>query len=373
MTRILQLLTLILISLVLLGGQGWAQQCVEDKGVQVARMPSHFIGASVPVAGCTPSYGEELATQNNATDVGALPDADATTGWTNSGCSPFDSIDTAPYGGTDYHIECSADGGASDGCYYIMDSLSLVNGTLYRISYYVRQVSNDTNSWDAQVTSNVASTYLDGKTISESITYANHNFYYYHDSTWRDRLYFRETNAGNTNGVYIDYLSVKTATPCLGSELNVSANAASIASEENDTTDWVSGGTNVTLSSDADNEQSGSYCIALTINADSTGAYTSTDIGTIYSLVEGEYYLISVYVKTGATYTWNVLLSPNSNSGTGGQFLVSGIVSATYVRLGGIFQYDPTKHRYLIAVESNASNLGTIYIDSLSVKPVDSK
>lgn len=67
--------------LVVMCGSGWAQQCVEDNGVQVARMPSYILGASVPTSSCScPSGTYSFAWNGDYT-------GDSDKGCFDSGCS----------------------------------------------------------------------------------------------------------------------------------------------------------------------------------------------------------------------------------------------------------------------------------------------
>lgn len=322
-------------------------------------------GGGVEAAGCSASYGAEENTSTNATEADAS-DADATTDWSNSGCSTFETITTAPHTGT-YHLTCVADSN-NDRCYTSMNNWSLSDGSIYKLSIYVRH--NGTGG-DWATSLNATSSTVDTEPVVFTIGDTSYEeiVRYFIKGTGSDYLVFKENSGTNDGGVYIDTLSCKEATLCYGSELHTDANAASPSNETNATTGWTNNSVDTFESTSSDSPDTGSY--HLHISEAATGDSDCSiykDIGTDFSLNNGTKYFISfAYKHSGNGNNWIGGFSDSTSSPVGNMYV--GSSTTTYTDYGFSFVYD-SDHRYWIFKEYSADNDGEFWIDNFSIKEI---
>lgn len=317
---------------------------------------------------CTPTYGSELATSANATDDAGGSEANATTGWTNSGCNPFDSIDTAPQTGT-YHLTGTADGNAADR--FTRNLAGLSASTMYKVSFYARHngTASSNGEWACYVSA--AATYdnqITGLLTKASTTYALFTKYFYFNVR-QDNIVCAERNAANDGGLYIDNFSLKAVTsPCLGSELYTSANAAALgANEANATTGFTSTGTS-TFESSSTSPADGTYSIHMVANADGGRFYQ--DVSGLMTV--GRKYFVSWKHKYSAGDSFKCGFDPASTltmSDDTAEFVSGASADTSWIHVGWSFVYD-ANHAYFGCKEVGASNNADFYIDSLSIKEI---
>lgn len=318
---------------------------------------------------CTASYDSELATAANATDDAGGSETDATTGWAASSTPPvFDSIDTAPHSGT-YHLSVTADS-SLDGVSRAISGLSA--STLYKISMYVRHngTASANGEWRCYLAGSAnADSLLTPLLTTENNAYVEYSKYFYFNAR-QDTIYCAERNAANDGGVYIDSYSIKAVTtPCLGSELFVDSNAASLTNEANSVGNWQTDGTS-TFESSNTSPGDGTYVLHMTANANGGRFYY--DLSTI--LTEGKKYFLSLKAKSAAgdaflcnfSSSTNLTFSFDTNERF--EFLAS---DSSYVHAGMSFVYDDN-HRYFGCQEYGANDNSELYFDSLSIKEITS-
>ena len=157
-------------------------------------------------------YGAELHDDANAASDPNGNEADATTGWTNSGCSTFESAEVAGDTGT-YSISAVSDS-EDDGFYKdIGTDWSLVVGKTYLISFDARHSGSD-GVWGMGLGGNNGQTStLNFDTLTSSdTTFASYSEIFIYSTSHR---YFvcREASATNDGGIYFDNLSCKEIFP----------------------------------------------------------------------------------------------------------------------------------------------------------------
>lgn len=324
------------------------------------------IGSGASGGACTASYGSELNTTQTATAPADITEANATTGWTNSGCSTFDASGTA-YDGS-YALNLVADSNI-DYAQYMFTGLGLNASTIYRMRAYVRHNATGGN-WlcgfgNGSGTYNIAAWAV---TASDT-TYSPQTIYFLYNAYERSWGCI-ENSATNDGGVYIDSLSVKPATLCLGEELYTTSNAISLSGEADATLGIAAINSLNSLSSVSSNTPGdGSYHIL----ADATTnpiANNGFNVDLSSTLTNGQKYFVRFKAKhTGSGDTWKC----GYNSSATGAAL-TGTVSipnsqTTYVEYGWDITYS-SSYRYLVCTEVGANNNGGVYFDSLSIKRI---
>lgn len=321
---------------------------------------------------CIAEYGAELHVAANAA-VPSASDTDATTGWTGTGLAVWDSIDTSPQLGT-YHFTAVSNS-VIDRFYINLSTLS--TGTIYRLSAYARH--NGTggdwimglSDFNTGVSGNPGYVIL----TNSDTTYAQFDRYF---TAGLAGLYFiaNENSATDDGGIYFDNFSLKeVTTACFGAELNTASEATSLTNETNATTGWTSANCDTFGSVDTGTPQNGSYHIVASSNGTPTNAAkVYRDIGTEFSLQNGTRYFVLFHIKhVGSGDEWAVGLS-GDNTMTGDlKTLYVDPSMTTYMPVGFEIIYDSTRMRYLVAQEYNSPNTGGVYIDSLSIKEVNSR
>lgn len=364
---------LISLSFILFGNVG-GLNILHAQDCRVARIGPTMLGGGVSApAGCTPSYGAELATESNATDDAGGNETDAVTPFSALGSPTLDSITTAPQTGT-YHLEITASGSAEGARRYLP---ALDASTVYSISFYARHTGVGTNNGEMRCSMLSGITPGLGVPIIRSIakaetTYAKYEKYFYFN-TDQDVFLCYEINADNDGGIYIDNFSIKTATLCYGDELNGGANAASLTNETNATTGFTSTGTS-TFESSATNPADGSYSLHTVVNASAGRMYIDT--ATLMAgddPVEGKKYFISWKQK----YTAGAVARCGFTASTGfnweGEWVDLLAADTAWTHIGFSFTYDPAIQVYWGCKENGAGDDSEFYIDSLSIKEITSE
>lgn len=359
-----RLITVIGILLTLLAGPSWA---VEP--INLALAPAILGGAGAgAAAGCTASYGAELATNNNATDIGGA-ETDATTGWASS--SAFvDSVDTGTPRTGDFHIIATASG-STHAVYRTFSGLDA--STVYKWSIYIKHDGTPAAAWKCG--HGYSTLQINRNSISIPVTqtsYTNHTHYFLYNSL-QDYWDCQEDNASNIGSIYLDDASLTTATLCYGNELYTDANAANIASEVDATTGWTALADS-TISSDEDaTPHNGSSHLKISTTGAAGGAYA--DLSALASpLQEGTKYFIRFWAKNDNSNNWYCSLSGANNTAnaiSGDIVLQSG--NGTYVEYGWSFTHTAATSRYLVCIEGNAGNTGYVYLDGISIKEIVSE
>lgn len=343
--------------------------CQDGEPWKLARMNPAVLGSGGSAAACVPTYGDELATTANASDVGGS-ETDATTGWASVGLATFDSIDTTPQSGT-YHITAVANS-ATDTLYRSLSGLSA--STMYKVSLYVRHdgTAANTGTWrcyfsGASVGFNTYISPLINKTDTSYVQYTKY-FYY---NVREDTIACQERNTDNDGGVYVDSYGLKAVTsPCLGSELITGAHAASLVNEADATTGFTSTGT-ATFESSSSSPADGSYSIHMVANADAGRFYI--DISSL--LTSGHKYFVSWKHKYSAGDGFLCGFSSTSalEMAADASESVEGTSSDTsWLHDGFSFVYD-SDHAYFGCKELGANNNADLYFDSFSIKEITSE
>jgi len=358
-----RLITVIGILLTLLAGPSWA---VEP--INLALAPAILGGAGAGAAAACPLYGPELATTANATDDDGGGEADATTGWTNFNCNTFDSVDTGtPKAGTYHLIATSVDNG--DGFYRTLSGLDA--STVYKVSFWYKHDGTDSATWSCGMGGGgTARNYSPQNIFATATDYAQYSAYTLYNAQ-QDVVACTENNAGNNGTIYVDKFSLTTATPCYGSELYTSSNAANIASESDATTGWsATDGDSAVASEETNSPHNGSSHIAISTTGANGGA--SQDIGGEFTLGVGTKYFVRFWARNDSTNNFFCMLDGSATGATyvGGNVLVG---SGTYAEYGWGITYATASHRYLKCVEANVGNTGTVYIDGISIKEIVSE
>ena len=320
-------------------------------------------------AGCTPSYGSELAVTANATDDAGLSEADATTDYAALGTPTLDSITTAPQTGT-YHLEITASG-SGEGAKRVLSGLSA--STVYSLSFYARHTGVGTNNGEMRAT--ICSGAVVGRCVPIAVsipkadtTYALFTKYFYFNAD-QDNLLFYEINADNDGGLYLDNYSLKTATLCYGSELNTVANATSLTNEANATTGFTSVGT-ATFESSATSPADGTYSIHTVVNAASGKMYIDT--ATLMAgdePTEGKKYFISWKQKYAAGAAAKCGFSASTGFNWEGEWVDLTTADTAWTHIGFSFTYDGSTQLYW-GCKENGTDDSEFYIDSLSIKEI---
>lgn len=317
-------------------------------------------------ASCSASYGSDLATSTNCTDSGYYfaqspdADADATTGWDNSGAATFESVETGTPQQGSSHLYALSDTG---GDHFYRDFSGLSASTLYRLSIYAKHDGSGGN-WQCTIgASHFSPTNAVTPAITSSdTTYTNYKRYFYY--TTDVFATFQCRSASTDGGFYLDTFSITTATLCLGSQLHIDGNAASLTNEADSIGNWATAAT-ATFDSVETDPQDGTSSLHMVANA--AGGRISLDLSGI--LTVGKKYFISWKVKTAA--------GDNSVCGLGGSEgstdTMSAPTSSSWTNPGLDFTYATASHRYFSCRENGANNNSEILFDSLSIKEITSE
>jgi hypothetical protein len=321
-------------------------------------------------AGCTPTLGSELLTAAICTAPTGITEGDATTGWTNQGSDPFDTAGTPCTSGcgvdtgNSYALRATANS-AWDGASYL---LTVTEETLYVVSLWARH-NGTGNNWDVILSSAWGTGVGPKQTYtSADTTYTQFKkLFYAHDYL---KTFLLSSNSAGTGGLYVDALSLKTVTPCLGSELHTTANAASLSpNEANATTGWTAVNSLNSLTSDATYYADGSYSIladATTNPIASNGV--SFDLSTL-SLVTNTHYLVSWKGRhLGSGDYWYCGFSSAATTAPTNTIRL-GAGDTTFKQKGWEITYSSSV-RYFNCIETGSNNNGGVYIDAFSVKEI---
>lgn len=324
---------------------------------------TYVLAVSGQDAGCSASYGTELNTDSNAIEPDAS-DTDATTGWTSSGTTAFESISTeSPHIGT-YHFHATADGPA-DRFYKNLADYSLSAGSIYKLSYHAKHSGSGADWWVGLNYASAAQEHDRVVITSTDSTYTQHSSLFIYNTEWD---YF-VARANGASEIYVDNFTVKAATLCYGTELYTGD--AGATAEENDVSNWTGSNIDTLESTSSGTPQAGTYHIHINENTTPTSsAYAYVDIGTAFSLVDDTKYFIRLYIKhVGTGGAWSVGLSNTASSTASPFYNYFSDSMTTYKEYGFSFVYS-SSYRYLVAREANASNDGGVYIDGISIKEI---
>lgn len=321
--------------------------------------------------GCTASYANEVLTTQNATSPAGITEADATTGWTDSN-SGLASSSSAPHLGT-YHLTATADANL-DGFNRVVTGLT--DNQLYRLSLWARHNGTGTD-WRCGIGPSNLGYNIKLLNIPVSMTSYTNLTALFRYNFEEDTIQCHENNASNDGGVYLDNVSITEATPCLGSDLHTTANAASLTGEANATTGLSVMNSLNSITSDA-TAADGSYAIKADASVSPTadnGFYV--DLGAApFSLQDGVKYLVLFKARhIGSGDTWRCGQGSNATSAILSTTTphISLIVGYTaYKGYGWEFTYSSSL-RYFKCNESGSSNNGGIYLDSFVVQRVVSE
>jgi len=158
----------------------------------------------------TPCFGSEINTTANAISIGN--EANATTGWTNTGSTFASTSSGTPANGT-YHLLSEANTTPTAGARASFDlsSLSLSNSTRYVMYFSIKHVGTG-DVWSVGL-NNDGGTSGTSEEINIDNTETTHRIVgweFIYDSTLMRYLVINEDGAANTGGVYLDALSIKT-------------------------------------------------------------------------------------------------------------------------------------------------------------------
>ena len=315
-------------------------------------------------SGCTASYGSELATNNNAVELGGT-ETDATTGWSATYCT-FDSINTAPYNGN-YHFSGTAT--ADLGRFYRVFS-SLSGSTVYAIETWIRH-SGTGDTWQCGFAySGGLLSMSKVNVLSSETTYKQYRRYFLYNVV-ENAFSCREYNATNSGTVYLDAFTIKPASLCYGSELNT-GNASTPGTGEVNGTSGFTAEYNAQLSSTSSGSPAdGTYHILCESNTTPTeGAGCYMDLSTICT--SGTKYMIRAWQKhVGTGHGWRLALSGSNTTFNDSSYTFDTDVrtSTTYTEFGISFTYSSSV-RYLLMRESSSYNDGGFYLDGLSIKEI---
>jgi hypothetical protein len=312
---------------------------------------------------CSASYGSDLATGTNCTDSGYFfaqtpdADADATTGWTNSGAATFDSVETGTPQQGSSHLYALSD---TAGDHFYRDFSGLSASTMYVVSFYGKHDGTGGNWTCSLGSSHFSPTMVIKALTSSDTTYTQYKRYFYFATGAIADITCKATTTNG--GMYLDAYSLKTATPCMGDELHTDANAASISNEADSVGSWTTSGTSTFDSVETD-PQHGTSSLHMVANANN--GYISLDLGSI--LTVGKKYFISWKVKQ--------LGADSVACGFGGS--VGTIVNTTmtystssWTNPGYDITYATASHRYFTCKENGSNDNAEILLDSLSIKEI---
>ena len=177
------------------------------------------------IAASTAFPGSELFVTPNAASDPAGNEADATTGFTPA-TATITSESSIKHAGT-YSIK-GVFSGANSRFAYNLDNLGLVDGRSYRLSLWRRHIG--TASGDGAARIGLGSGTSTDVTVLDNFTKADvtfsqiiHNYVHSDDTKW---LTFREFNAENDGGVYIDNISITETNPLNGDDTGTTPGVA---------------------------------------------------------------------------------------------------------------------------------------------------
>ena len=249
----------------------------------------------------------------------------------------------------------------------------LTDGVTYKISFDVAH-NGDGSGWDCGLSDDTSSS---KKILLKTLTlvdtaYSSVSAYWVKTG---DLDHFKCVTIDGTGGVLFDNYSIKeVATPCLGSELHTSENAASLSNETNATTGFTNTGVDTFESVATDSPQAGTYHLHLReIDTPTSNVRIYMDIGMLFSLQEGVKYYLTFWGKTSglASATWRMGFSTSTASVDNGKIIGTLTdVDTTYKQQGVSFTYMSGSHRYFMIMENNVNNTGELWIDSISIKTI---
>lgn len=326
---------------------------------------------------CSASYGSELNTTQTCTAPAGITESDVTTGWAQNGTlATFDSLETAPNLGTS-HIAGVADA-ANEGLYYDLSGLSLSAGTIYRLQFDARRDAADANNWYCALSSSATSNNAVSYAVT-STTYATNSTLFLYN-VQEDTLACRENNGSNLGGVYVDNVSVKTASICQGNELHTTSNAASIGSEADATTGWTSiNNLDSFISSSSGSPGTGTYHLRADNNTtpDANAGFNIDLSAAPFSLQNGTNYFVRFKAKhTGVGNSWVCGFSSSSTgvASTSIPYILLSGSQSTYAEFGLEITSYSASYAYFVCTESSSTdNNGAIDLDGFSVKEITAK
>lgn len=163
------------------------------------------------------SYGSELAPDNNCTST--VTEADATTGWIDTGLATFESI-TEGSEPSSYSLHCIADSSSDSNRL----SLTTATGALYEISFYYKVASG--KNVRVLVGTAAGSSNIYGDVTNNDTTWTQQEFYISAETTttW---LQLTEGDGSNDSEWWVDDFSVKEITALDGGIQIVSTSGGS--------------------------------------------------------------------------------------------------------------------------------------------------
>jgi hypothetical protein len=330
------------------------------------------------IAGCSPSYGTEINTTQICTAPVGVTEANATTGWSNyfGLCNPFQSSATDSQLGT-YKMSF----GSSSFCQAYYTYPTLTDDQVYRVTYYAKAISGTTNM-TSQFRKSTNSTTM---TQSIVVPYTATTWTLYTDymvGGFRDNILFVQPNPAT---YYVDNISIKPATLCYGSELNVNSDATSITNEANSLSMWTATTVNApdvlqVVASGCDN---GTYCINATDagNATYTAGFYIDLTASPFSLQDGHQYLVKWKAKHNGVGTkpWECGFRGDTTHNTC-QWCTEPTVelfndATTYQNASAFLVYDSTKRYFGCSegIQGDSGGQSGMILDSFSIKEVTGK
>lgn len=337
-------------------------------GAVWARMTAVVVGQSNSSSVCTENLGSELAVTGNATDLGASEESDLD-GWTQNTMNTWETVSTSQSGNYALHA-VSVDSGDY---FSRLFTTGFASGNLYKLSLYARHDGTGGNiglylsrvalGYDVVITPQ-------GGLSSADTTYTNYIKYFYYNA---DMDVITGIERGdNSGGIFIDSISIKSATPCLGPELNVISDAASLGTNEGDVyANWTltqSSGTAV-MDSVTTEPQDGNYHLDFNANG-APEARFYRDVSGI--LTPGKRYIASWRMKhaSGGSARCGFFETTGMSTSADACETILTTNFTSYATVGFSVVYSSTEHHYFGCIETSASNDARLYVDSLSFREV---
>jgi len=168
------------------------------------------VGVNNGIGFISPGLGPELYGVANA--LSKSNETNATTGTGNYFTTTYQSQSTDTIEGT-YAVEIVSDGTAGSRCFDdIQDACTLVNGTKYKLSFWVKHsgAGSDGGEWTIAIgSSNSAMTYPIVTIDNTDTTWQRYSYTFTHTTDDTRNFVVRENSPENDGGVFIDGLSVR--------------------------------------------------------------------------------------------------------------------------------------------------------------------
>lgn len=325
---------------------------------------------------CVAVYGSELAVTGNATDAGGV-EASGVTDWGNGGFASIASGAT-PYAGS-YALIATPDS-AWDYFYRSLAAMSPIEGSLYKLSVYVRHggAAAGTGNFSCYVGRSSDGNdcpMIHSWQLPKTATTWTYYDQYFDYGVAADYFVCYEHNDENDGTLYIDSLSLKQVTTiCLGDELNVVADAATMGANESGVSSaWTVASTSGSpiLAAVTTDPQDGTHHLHFDANGAPEGRFYRDMDG---FLTVGKKYLVDFKFRnpsaedTVVCGIWDATTlstamdrfqdrSQNDYAGWGNPRF-----SFTY--------YETQKFRYIGCIEVGLNENGEVDLDAISIKEI---